>query len=210
MNKKRINQFRDTKTGELYNIDGYVKVPWGPSSDLDELNVSGLYYLYGNRSNANDHMPIANTGEVIAWLRVANMGGNTFIMQTLELGNKSGGDVKVYTRRYNGSKWSAWQLLQPMVELGQVTELDSYIDNGMYSGVLVDGLDGVYTFVMIVINNYAAALAAGAPQLRQVTQFIYELNISLGTTVEAQMRVRTAMVPEGGKMSGTWKTIQTA
>lgn len=68
----------------------------------------------------------------------------------------------------------------------------------------------VYTFVMIVINNYAAALEAGAPQFRQVTQFIYELNISLGTTVEAQMRVRTAMVPEGGKMSGNWKTIQTA
>lgn len=210
MNKKRINQFRNTTSGEVYNIDGYVKVPWGSSSDLDELNVSGLYYLHGNRANENDHMPIANTGEIVAWLRVANMGGNTFIMQTLELGNKSGGDVKVYTRRYNGSKWSAWQLLQPMVELGQVTELDSYIDNGMYSGVLVEGLDSVYTFVMIVINNYAAALAAGAPQLRQVTQFVYELNISMGTTVEAQMRVRTAMVPEGGKMSGTWKTIQTA
>lgn len=210
MDKKRINQFKSASTGEVYNIDGYVKVPWGSSSDLDELNVSGLYYLYGNRSNANDHMPIANTGEIVAWLRVANMGGNTFIMQTLELGNKSGGDVKVYTRRYNGSKWSAWQLLQPMVELGQVTELDSYIDNGIYSGVLVEGLTGIYTFVMIVINNYAAALEAGAPQFRQVTQFIYELNISQGTTVEAQMRVRTAMVPEGGKMSGNWKTIQTA
>lgn len=210
MDKRRINQFKNAESGELYNIDGYIKMPWGASSDLDEVNVSGHYYLYGNRANKDDHMPIANTGEIVAWLRVANMGGNTFIMQTLELGNKSGGDVKVYTRRYNGSKWSAWQLLQPMVELGQVAELDSYIDNGMYSGVISTGLDDVRTFVMVVINNYAAAVAMDMPQNRQVTQFIYELNISWGTKVDAQMKVRTAMVPEGGKMSGEWKTIQTA
>lgn len=210
MNKKRINQFRNATSGEVYNIDGYVKVPWGHSSDLDELNVSGIYYLHGNRANENDHMPIANTGEIVAWLRVANMGGNTFIMQTLELGNKSGGDVKVYTRRYNGHQWSFWQLLQPMTELGEVHDLDDYIDNGMYSGVISTGLDDVRTFVMVVINNYAAAVAMEMPQNRQVTQFIYELNISWGTKVDAQMKVRTAMVPEGGKMSGEWKTIQTA
>ncbi|MBR2862391.1 MAG: hypothetical protein IKB97_02365 [Bacteroidaceae bacterium] len=210
MNKKRINQFKNAESGELYNIDGYIKMPWGATSDLNEVNKTGLYYLYGDRSNENDNMPINNTGDIVAWLRVANFGGNQFIMQTLELGNKSGGDVKVYTRRYNGSKWSAWQLLQPMVELGQVAELDSYIDNGMYSGVISTGLDDVRTFVMVVINNYAAAVAMEMPQNRQVTQFIYELNISWGTKVDAQMKVRTAMVPEGGKMSGVWKTIQIA
>ena len=116
-----------------------------------------------------------NTGEIVAWLRVANVDAvNSFLTQILELGNKDGGDIKVYTRRYNGSSWSAWQILQPMTEVGQVDSLNGFIDNGMYSGALTNG----DTFAIIVINNYAVAASAG--QERSISQFKYSLALSGG------------------------------
>ena len=161
--------------GTLHALDGAIKVVWDASSNMDEMNITGLYYITGNRANTSDNMPMNNTGEIIAWLRVANVDAvNSFLTQVLELGNKDGGEIKVYTRRYNGSSWSAWQMLQPMTELGQVDSLDGFIDNGMYSGALTNG----DTFTIIVINNYAVAASAG--QERSISQFKYSLTLSGG------------------------------
>lgn len=167
--------------GVLHAVDGAIKVTWDSSSNMDEMNITGLYYITGNRSNTADNIPMSNTGEIVAWLRVANVDAtNSFITQILELGNKEGKDSKVYTRRYNGSSWSAWALLQPMVEVGQVASLDGFIDNGMYSGVFTNGTTIFDTFVLIVINNYAAAAATG--QNRSISQFKYALHIDGATT----------------------------
>lgn len=161
--------------GTLHALDGATKVVWDASSNMDEMNITGLYYITGNRSNTADNMPMNNTGEIVAWLRVANVDAvNSFLTQILELGNKDGGEIKVYTRRYNGSSWSAWQMLQPMTEVGQVDSLDGFIDNGMYSGALTNG----DTFTIIVINNYA--VAASASQERSISQFKYSLALSGG------------------------------
>lgn len=160
--------------GVLHAIDGAIKVTWDASSNMDEMNITGMYYITGNRTNTADNMPMNNTGEIVAWLRVANVDAvNSFITQILELGNKEGKDSKVYTRRYNGSSWSAWALLQPMVEVGQVTSFDGFIDNGMYSGVFTNGTTIFDTFVLIVINNYAVAATTG--QDRSISQFKYSL-----------------------------------
>lgn len=161
--------------GTLHALDGAIKVVWDASSNMDEMNITGLYYITGNRSNTADNMPMNNTGEIVAWLRVANVDAvNSFLTQILELGNKDGGEIKVYTRRYNGSSWSAWQMLQQMTEVGQVDSLDGFIDNGMYSGALTNG----DTFTIIVINNYA--VAASASQERSISQFKYSLALSGG------------------------------
>lgn len=161
--------------GTLHALDGAIKVVWDASSNMDEMNITGLYYITGNRANTSDNMPMNNTGEIVAWLRVANVDAvNSFLTQILELGNKDGGEIKVYTRRYNGSSWSAWQMLQPMTEVGQVDSLDGFIDNGMYSGALTNG----DTFTIIVINNYAVAASAG--QERSISQFKYSLALSGG------------------------------
>lgn len=207
--KKKIDTIN--VDGVLHAIDGAIKVTWGASSNMDEMNITGLYYITGNRSNANDNMPMSNMGEIVAWLRVANVDAvNSFITQTLELGNKEGGDIKVYTRRYNGASWSTWQLLQPMNEVGQVESFDDFIDNGMYSGANVSSLD-MTTFILIVINNYAVAAALGSPQYRQVTQLLYELPAAYTNNVTpAVLRMRTAIVPPGGNMAGAnWVYINT-
>lgn len=161
--------------GTLHALDGAIKVVWDASSNMDEMNITGLYYITGNRANTADNMPMNNTGEIVAWLRVANVDAvNSFLTQILELGNKEGGEIKVYTRRYNGYSWSVWQMLQPMTEVGQVDSLDGFIDNGMYSGALTNG----DTFTIIVINNYAVAASAG--QEGNISQFKYSLALSGG------------------------------
>lgn len=207
--KKKIDTIN--VDGVLHAVDGAIKVTWDSSSNMDEMNITGLYYITGNRSNTTDNMPMSNTGEIVAWLRVANIDAvNSFITQTLELGNKEGGDIKVYTRRYNGAYWSTWQLLQPMNEVGQVESFDDFIDNGMYSGANVSSLD-MTTFILIVINNYAVAAALGSPQYRQVTQLLYELPAAYSNNVTpAVLRMRTAIVPPGGNMAGAnWVYINT-
>lgn len=207
--KKKIDTIN--VDGVLHAVDGAIKVTWDSSSNMDEMNITGLYYITGNRSNTTDNMPMSNTGEIVAWLRVANIDAvNSFITQTLELGNKEGGDIKVYTRRYNGASWSTWQLLQPMNEVGQVESFDDFIDNGMYSGANVSSLD-MTTFILIVINNYAVAAALGSPQYRQVTQLLYELPAAYSNNVTpAVLRMRTAIVPPGGNMTGAnWVYINT-
>lgn len=207
--KKKIDTIN--VDGVLHAVDGAIKVTWDSSSNMDEMNITGLYYITGNRSNTADNMPMSNTGEIVAWLRVANIDAvNSFITQILELGNKEGGDIKVYTRRYNGASWSTWQLLQPMNEVGQVESFDDFIDNGMYSGADVSSLD-MTTFILIVINNYAVAAAIGMPEYRQVTQLLYELPAAYTNNVTpAVLRMRTAIVPPGGNMAGAnWVYINT-
>lgn len=207
--KKKIDTIN--VDGVLHAVDGAIKVTWDSSSNMDEMNITGLYYITGNRSNTADNMPMSNTGEIVAWLRVSNVDAvNSFITQILELGNKEGGDIKVYTRRYNGASWSTWQLLQPMNEVGQVENFDDFIDNGMYSGVDVSSLD-MTTFILIVINNYAVAAAIGMPEYRQVTQLLYELPAAYSNNVTpAVLRMRTAIVPPGGNMVGAnWVYIST-
>ena len=73
------------------------------------------------------------------------------------MSNRTGGDSNTYIRTASGASldsltWKPWATQQTNVNVGQVVSLDSFIDNGIYSGVFVEsGMPS--TFVMIVIND---------------------------------------------------------
>lgn len=169
------------------------EVVWDASSRIDSFVESGVYSITGERLNVDDGLPIDNSapGHTInARLTVldSSISGSgesddKCVTQILTLSNRTGGDGDVYIRTGSaasknqltgGSGWEQWSKLQQNVQVGQVTSLNGFTGNGMYSGVYTDGSTFFETFVMVVINNYAVATATG--QVRSVSQFKYALN----------------------------------
>lgn len=180
--------------GEKLKNEMLVSVKWGSASHINQYVTQGIYNITGERLNAADGLPIANSnpGHTIhARLLVLNSSiastgdvQDKCITQVLTLSNRTGGDGDVYIRTgraqstnmlAGGIGWEQWGKLQQNVEVGQVTSLNSYIGNGIYSGVYTDGSSFFETFVMVVINNYAVAGATGT--IRRISQFKYALNV---------------------------------
>lgn len=168
------------------------EVVWDASSRIDSFVESGVYSITGERLNVDDGLPIDNCapGHTInARLTVldSSISGSgesddKCVTQILSLSNRTGGDGDVYIRTGSaasknqltgGSGWEQWSKLQQNVQVGQVTSLNVFTGNGMYSGVYTDGSTFFETFVMVVINNYAVAGANG--KVRSVSQFKYAL-----------------------------------
>ena len=179
---------------ELASSSTGTTVEWDSASCIDSFVTAGVYNITGERLNASDGLPIENSAPghtISARLTVLNSSiigtGDTddkCITQILTLSNRTGGDGDVYIRTgraqstnmlAGGSGWEPWGKLQQNIEVGQVTSLDGYIDNGMYSGVYTDGSSFFQTFVMVVINNYAVSGKTG--NVRSVSQFKYALNV---------------------------------
>lgn len=179
---------------EIMSSAGGIKVDWDASSCVDTFITAGVYNISGERLNVKDGLPIANSNPghtikarlVVLDSSITGTGesDDKCITQILSLSNRTGGDGDVYIRTgraqstnmlAGGSGWEPWGKLQQNIEVGQVTSLDGYIDNGMYSGVYTDGSTFFQTFVMVVINNYAVAGATG--QVRSISQFKYALNV---------------------------------
>ncbi len=171
-----------------------TEVAWGASSHIDTLISPGVYNIKGERLNANDGLPIANSSPghtIAAKLLVldSSISGtgdsqDKCITQILMLSNRTGSDGNVYMRTGSaaskntlngGYGWSSWGKLQQNIEVGQVTSLNSFIGNGIYSGVYTNGSSFFETFVMVVINNYAVAGATG--KVRSISQFKYALGV---------------------------------
>ena len=167
-------------------------VVWGSVTHADAFVTAGTYNIKGERTVLTDGLPIDNAapGNTInAKLVVldSSISGNgadddKCVTQILTLSNRTGGDGDIYVRTGRASSknqlaggygWEQWAKLQQNVQVGQVTSLNSYIENGMYSGVYVNGDGQFETFVMVVINNYAVAGANG--KVRSVSQFKYAL-----------------------------------
>lgn len=185
---------RFPSAGELSEVStGLGKsVVWGSGTHADAFVTAGTYNIKGERTVLTDGLPIANAaaGHTInAKLVVldSSISGNgadddKCVTQILTLSNRTGGDGDIYVRTGRASSknllaggygWEQWARLQQNVQVGQVTSLDGYIENGMYSGVYTNGNGEVETFVMVVINNYAVAGANG--KVRSVSQFKYAL-----------------------------------
>ena len=179
---------------ETMSSAGGIKVDWDASSCVDTFITAGIYNISGERLNVKDGLPIANSNPghtikarlVVLDSSISGTGDtdDKCITQILTLSNRTGGDGDVYIRTgrahstkvlAGGSGWEPWGKLQQNIEVGQVTSLDGYIDNGMYSGVYTDGTSFFQTFVMVVINNYAVADKTG--NVRSVSQFKYALNV---------------------------------
>ena len=167
-------------------------IVWGSGTHADAFVIAGTYNIKGERTVLTDCLPIDNAvpGNTInAKLVVldSSISGNgadddKCVTQILTLSNRTGGDGEIYVRTGRASSknqlaggygWEQWAKLQQNVQVGQVTSLNSYIENGMYSGVYVNGDGQFETFVMVVINNYAVAGANG--KVRSVSQFKYAL-----------------------------------
>lgn len=169
-----------------------TKVTWDASSCVDTFITAGIYNISGERLNVKDGLPIANSNPghtiharlLVLDSSIAGTGDeqDKCITQVLTLSNRTGGDGDVYIRTghahstnmlIGGAGWEPWSKLQQNIEVGQVTSLNGFTGNGMYSGVYTDGSTFFETFVMVVINNYAVAGANG--KVRSVSQFKYAL-----------------------------------
>ena len=169
------------------------EVVWDASSRIDSFVESGVYSITGERLNVDDGLPIDNCAPghtinarlIVLDSSISGSGesDDKCVTQILTLSNRTGGDGDVYIRTGSaasknqltgGSGWEQWSKLQQNVQVGQVTSLNGFTGNGMYSGVYTDGSTFFETFVMVVINNYAVATATG--QVRSVSQFKYALN----------------------------------
>lgn len=172
-------------------FDGITEVTWEQSSHVDDYIEAGVYDIAGTRWR-NDGLPINNMGEnaTIAaklFVTVTPEGATTYrhsIGQTLILTNAEGKETKVYTRNGNRTStdggvtytitWGNWGQLQQNIEVGLVASLDSFTNNGIYSGIWQRGEEFI-TFVCVVINDYALGVSP-----RRVSQYVYGINKGSG------------------------------
>ena len=153
-------------------------VAWSADSRVDNFLAPGTYTICGVRENRADGLPIDNTGAIDA--RLVVLASEACVTQVLTLLNVGGGDGNVYTRTRRSGKWTAWGRLQTNIEVGQVDNLDGFVDNGIYSGVWTTGYAGTgpLTFVCVVINDYLLKISP-----RRVSQFVYGLSKNDGSVV---------------------------
>lgn len=199
-----------------------TKVTWDASSCVDTFIAAGIYNISGERLNVKDGLPIANSNPghtinarlVVIDSSISGTGDtdDKCITQILTLSNRTGGDGDVYIRTgrahstnvlAGGNGWEPWGKLLQNIEVGQVTSLNSFIGNGIYSGVYTNGSSFFETFVMVVINNYAVAGATG--QVRSVSQFKY----ALGTDGTFSYKTRTGQ-GNTGIAWGSWVDLGAA
>lgn len=178
-------------TWSKWTSDEKNVITWNQESHIDMFTTAGIYNIIGERTNAGDGLPFANSNPGHSFharlvvLDSSINGTEVCITQILMLSNRVGGDGNVYLRTGNaaskeelqsGNSWDLWGTLQQNIEVGQTTSLDDYIDNGVYSGVYMVSPTQLETFVLVVINNYA--LAASMGEVRNISQFKYALNIN--------------------------------
>lgn len=175
-----------------------VEIAWDENSGIDAMTIRGTYKINGERKSSNDGMPILNAApwhSIDAYLIVLDSSitgdgknDDKCVTQILTMSNRVAGDGDVYIRSGRGAEyakitWEPWGRLQQNIEVGQVSSLDTFIDNGIYSGVYSDG-SFFETFVMVVINNYAVAAATG--NTRSISQFKYALNVDGTVTTKVR------------------------
>lgn len=160
--------------------------------NIDWFVYTGEYRITGNRTRNEDGLPISNIGKVEGTLKVLADYASKTATQVLTLLNVGGGDGNVYTRTFNGGKWSKWGKLQTNIELSAITDagLKDILDNGMYSGVLSDTGE---TFVLVVINNYAVATQTGYGGYK--SQLLYSVDL------QGNVKVKTRRMDAYGNWS---------
>lgn len=195
-------------------------IQWGGGRHMNVFIEKGDFHIHGERTDANDGLPILNAGTIDARLTVLDSsltrgtGEKTDIVvtQILRLSNRMGGDGHVYVRTAqaatksqlatpSSTAWGTWEKLMGMFEknaVKNIADLDTYTTNGMYSGLFADttlqtlgGLQFTPGDTFLLITvNGYAASAFGTPQL---TQMLYRLPAKKGSgNSSARMYMRTA------------------
>ena len=179
-------------------VDSLVKyITWDDLSNMNNFTTAGIYEITGERkmNKEFDNLPIDNSGgghTISARLEVLDSSidrttnsDDKCITQKLTLSNRVGGDGNVYIRTgrgksYDSITWEKWGALQTNINVGQVASLDDLKDNGIYSGVWLQGHYNSYplTFVCVVINDYFIGIAP-----RRISQFVYGLSKFDGSVI---------------------------
>lgn len=194
-------------------------IPW-EGYHMNAFTDTGEYHIHGESTDANDGLPILNSGTIDARLTVLDSSltrgtgakTDTVVTQILRLSNRTGGDGHVYVRTAqaatksqlatpSSTAWSTWEKLMGVFEKNAVTniaDLDTYTTNGMHSGLFANttfqtlgGLKFTPGDTFLLITvNGYAASAFGTPQL---TQMLYRLPSKKGSgNNSARMYLRTA------------------
>lgn len=171
-------------TTDIANLKALHEViEWGADSDANDYIETGMYHFAGYRLNANDNLPMTNSGDKanVAFTLVVdkhegkfenNSHIQTVIGQTLLLSNRQGSETKIYTRHAQQSvagqnigeiTWEPWSEVVTSRTL-MVNNIDSDLNDvteiGLYTGVNQSNGD---VFKLEVVNNYAVADAQGIP-----------------------------------------------
>lgn len=213
-NAQTKNNDQDTRIAALLQ-----EIPW-EGYHMNAFTDTGEYHIHGESTDANDGLPILNSGTIDARLTVLDSSltngtgekTDTVVTQILRLSNRTGGDGHVYVRTAqaatksqlatpSSTAWGTWEKLMGMFEKNAVTniaDLDTYTTNGMYSGLFANttlqtlgGLQFTPGDTFLLITvNGYAASAFGTPQL---TQMLYRLPAKKGSgNNSARMYMRTA------------------
>ena len=194
-------------------------IPW-EGYHMNAFTDTGEYHIHGESTDADDGLPILNSGTIDARLTVLDSSltngtgakTDTVVTQILRLSNRMGGDGHVYVRTAqaatksqlatpSSTSWGTWEKLMGIFEKNAVTniaDLDTYTTNGMYSGLFADttlqALGGLQftpgDTFLLITVNGYAASAFGTQQL---TQMLYRLPSKKGSgNNSARMYMRTA------------------
>lgn len=195
------------------------EIPW-EGYHMNAFTDTGEYHIHGESTDANDGLPILNSGTIDARLTVLDSSltngtgekTDTVVTQILRLSNRMGGDGHGYVRTAqaatksqlatpSSTAWSTWEKLMGIFEknaVKNIADLDTYTTNGMYSGLFANttlqtlgGLQFTPGDTFLLITvNGYAASAFGTPQL---TQMLYRLPSKKGSgNYSARMYLRTA------------------
>ena len=218
--KSRISLVEDKNTEQDERINALLQDTPLEGHHMNMFTDTGEYHIHGESTDANDGLPILNSGTIDARLTVLDSSltngtgekTDTVVTQILRLSNRTGGDGHVYVRTAqaatkiqlatpSSTAWSTWEKLMGIFEKNAVTniaDLDTYTTNGMYSGLFADttlqtlgGLQFTPGDTFLLITvNGYAASAFGTPQL---TQMLYRLPSKKGSgNSSSRMYLRTA------------------
>lgn len=189
-----INSYRSFKDGTLSD--------WQMGDGLDKCTQCGYYIVrISHRDVAAQGLPFVPADEghyLVGHLFVSETGcddklqRDRGVAQMLLLNDCNNLRADVYCRSgacANGECfWDEWtrlvgnadlneleNKLQRSVDVGQVSSLDGLTESGIYNGTYSGGVNPFETFVLFVIDNFAAAGATS--NLRSVSQFKYALNV---------------------------------
>ena len=194
--------------------------PW-EGRHMNMFTETGEYHIHGESTDANDGLPILNSGTIDARLTVLDSSltrgtgekTDTVVTQILRLSNRMGGDGHVYVRTAQAANksqlatpsstaWGTWEKLMGMFEKNAVTniaELDTYTTNGMYSGLFqfenvtsaISGGVEMFTGSTFLMITVNGYAVAKAGLTPQLTQMLYLLPAK-DFNATAKMYLRTA------------------
>lgn len=190
-----------------------VSVEWGANSNLNYYIAAGVYNIQGARLSGNDNMPIANSNPghtIAARLLVLDSSINSIercVTQLLVLSNRIGGEGNIYVRSAvsdadGNMQWKSWLKQQGVTDVGSTASLNGYIDNGIYSGVL---LPDYSMFLLIVLNNYYIAAMLG--QVRSILQFRIALGVDSSSAFQYRIGRGSSDIQWGDWLSLSYNDV---